>query len=521
MSPITQVLSSTPYRDVAFVAVAVVGLAVYYFFTHLKRKDMPPGPPPAPFVGNRHQLPKAKPWRKFAEWNAEYGPVVSIYLGKTPVIVLGTAQAAWDLLEKRSNIYSSRPRFIMSGEILSENRRGLMMPNNAEWRKWRKVLNTGFHNRAADTYKPIQSLESKRLMWDLLTQPEGFETHLQRYAASVVVSVTYGRRIESLDEWIVKENNAAMEYLTSVNIPGKYAVESFPILLKLPRWMQTFRKEAEERKQKDIELYTHLVNDVKAKMADGTCKPCLAKELVEAGEAKTGLDELALAYACSTPFGAGIETTAGTMLTMILALVHHPEVLRKAQEELDRVIGPDRMPTFEDHDSLPYVRATCNEALRWRPVAVLGGTPHAVTEDDYYEGMFIPAGSTVFANLDGIMRDPVMFPDPDNFLPERFLTTTDPRLKDFDLPFGFGRRICPGRHLASNSIFLLAARIMWGFDIAPVKGEPLPDTWDYTDGFNSKPKPFRCSITPRSEKVKTVIESEWEGAKEALEAWSW
>jgi cytochrome P450 len=99
----------------------------------------------------------------------------------------------------------------MSGEILSENRRGLMMPNNAEWRKWRKVLNTGFHNRAADTYKPIQGLESKRLMWDLLTKPEGFETHLQRYAASVVVSVTYGRRIESLDEWNVKENNAAMD----------------------------------------------------------------------------------------------------------------------------------------------------------------------------------------------------------------------------------------------------------------------------------------------------------------------
>jgi hypothetical protein len=83
--------------------------------------------------------------------------------------------------------------------------------------------------------------------------------------------------------------------------------------------MQTFRREAEERKAKDIELYTHLVDDVKAKMADGTCKPCLAKELVEAGEGKTGLDELALAYACSTPFGAGIETTAGTMLSMICA----------------------------------------------------------------------------------------------------------------------------------------------------------------------------------------------------------
>lgn len=74
--------------------------------------------------------------------------------------------------------------------------------------------------------------------------------------------------------------------------------------------MQTFRKEAEERKAKDIELYTHLTSDVKQKMSEGSCKECLAKELIEAGEDKTGLDELALAYACSTPFGAGIETVS-------------------------------------------------------------------------------------------------------------------------------------------------------------------------------------------------------------------
>ena len=80
-------------------------------------------------------------------------------------------------------------------------------------------------------------------------------------------------------------------------------------------------------------------------------------------------------------------------------MLHFPDVMKKVQAEVDSVIGPDRMPEYDDFDSLPYVHATVNESLRWRPVAVLGGTPHAVTADDYYEGMFIPKGSTIFANL--------------------------------------------------------------------------------------------------------------------------
>ncbi|KAG5735900.1 hypothetical protein E4T56_gene2538, partial [Termitomyces sp. T112] len=112
--------------------------------------------------------------------------------------VLGTAQAAWDLLEKRSEFYSSRPRFIVAGEILSDNKRGLMLPNNEFWRRWRKVLHTGFHARRADTYRDIQSLESKIMLYQILTDPEHYEQHLQRFAASVVSSVTYGRRVDSV-----------------------------------------------------------------------------------------------------------------------------------------------------------------------------------------------------------------------------------------------------------------------------------------------------------------------------------
>ena len=123
------------------------------------------------------------------------------------------------------------------------------------------------------------------------------------------------------------------------------------------------------------------------------------------------------------------------------------------------------------------------------------------------------------------MNDPEMFPNPDEFRPERFIETTNPRLIDFELHFGFGRRICPGMHLARNSIFINIARLMWAFDIQPAldaEGKPIiPDSTNYTDGFNSIPVSFQCRIVPRNEKVIETIKSEYDSAMARLGSWSW
>ncbi|KAF5379528.1 hypothetical protein D9615_006569 [Tricholomella constricta] len=360
------------------------------------RKSMPPGPLGIPWIGNRHELPPVKPWLKFAEWSRQYGPVVSIFLGSTSVIVLGTAQAAWDLLEKRSEFYSSRPRSIICGEILSDGKRGLLRPNDGKWRKWRKILHEGFHYRRAQTYQEIQSLESKVMMRDILQSPENYEKHFQRFAASVITSVTYGQRVDSVDEWIVKENmnesglsfpvvpptritrsNDAL-IVMSLSIPGKYLVESWPWLLKLPHRLQWFRGPADERRRRDVHFHLYLYDDVKARMKTGSIQDCLASQTIS-NETQSGMTKLELAYVISSPFGAGIETTTGTLVTFIL--------MKKAQAELDSVIGFDRMPDFGDKERLPYVNAVIKETLRWRPIAALGGVPHAVTADDEYNGM--------------------------------------------------------------------------------------------------------------------------------------
>jgi cytochrome P450 len=137
----------------------------------------------------------------------------------------------------------------------------------------------------------------------------------------------------------------------------------------------------------------------KTRYDNGTLPNCFAKQLWDQRE-KHNLTDQEVGSLSGGLFGAGSDTSSATMTTFILAMtVFGDTVIPKAHEELDRVVGRKRSPTWTDEENLPYIRAVVKEAFRWRPVAVLGGTPHANTEDDYYNGYFIPKGSTILGNL--------------------------------------------------------------------------------------------------------------------------
>ncbi|KAJ6560734.1 cytochrome P450 [Mycena sp. CBHHK59/15] len=515
----------SPLESYLYASLVAVAVLLCLGLTPKKAKNLPPGPAPTSWlVGNRNQVPRQKPWRWFQVLNEQYGPVVYLQMGRTPTVVIGTAQAAWEILEKKSPVTSSRPRFIMGQEIMSNNMRGLMSENGPFWKRWRRVLHGSFMQKASDTYKPIQSLESKQLMSELTKTPLKYREHLERYATSVAVVVTYGRRVHDIykDE-VVCLNRQTQDFLTSINIPGKYLVESVPALLYLPSFLTPWRTAALKQRARDIEYLTRLVQEVKAKMEKGRAAPSFCRQLIE-DRKKNDMTDLEIAYTCGTPFGAGVETTAGTLASFMLACAAFgPSFIPRAHKELDTVVGPDRMPTFADFDDLPFIRAIVNETLRWRPVAVLGGTPHSSTEDFVYQGMYIPKGSTIIANLWGIHLNPADFPDPHRFDPERFMTKRDYPGPWQHSSFGYGRRVCPGSHLGSNSIYINIARILWGFNLGKAlddKSQEIEvDTLAYTDGFNSVPLPFPISITPRSAGYLAIIERENEAAQEEMKAY--
>ncbi|KAF2251620.1 cytochrome P450 [Trematosphaeria pertusa] len=497
---------------------------------------MPPGPTPLPFVGNKLQLPKSRPWIQFQKWSKAYGPIYTIWIGRKPTVIVSDPVVAVDLMEKRSTKYSSRPRMVAMGEILWDGATVLVQPYGKEWTVRRKLLHQALTPKALRLYKPVQTAEASRLCYQLLQTPADWEKLLERFTSSIVFSVAYGHRIDSLNAEVIHQRFKLMHYSASLNVPGKYMVESFPILKHVPDALAPWKAEIKAHGREEAAANMALVDVVRSDIARAKTRgddipDSLCKLLLELREKEhIPLSERDFSFIPASLFGAGSDTTASTLCTAFLALTTHPETLHAAHEELDAIIGNSRTPTFDDESRLPYLRALVKEVLRWRPVAVLGGTPHASTEDDYYEGYYIPAGTTILGNSWAINLNEEYYPNPHHFNPARFLDTVLAEKAKSPTPesgkphpaksghssFGWGRRICPGADLAANSLFIALSKLLWAFDILPLKGVRY-DIFAYTEGFNIRPRKFECEIRVRSEAHREVLERELKEAEAVLE----
>ena len=223
---------------------------------------------------------------------------------------------------------------------------------------------------------------------------------------------------------------------------------------------------------------------------------------------------------------AGSETTSAALNVAIKYLAAFPEAQRAAHEEISHVIGNNRSPNFDDEPSLAYIRAMVKETLRIRPVTTMG-SPHYTSSDVTYKGFFIPKNTVVSLSQYAIHYDPMRWNEPEKYDPSRYLSYpltagayaagADAEGRDhFD--FGAGRRICPGMHLAENSLFITLAKIMWAFEIRPALSagneEEHVDVSDaaFEPGMNTLPKPYRVRFIPRNPSIEQTLREEWKKA---------
>lgn len=181
-------------------------------------------------------------------------------------------------------------------------------------------------------------------------------------------------------------------------------------------------------------------------------------------------------------------------------MVLNPEVQKRAQAEIDRVVGSDRLPDFGDRISMPYIEAVLRETMRFYPIAPLG-IPHAAVNDDVYEGYLIPKGITILGNIWAMTHDATKYPAPFEFKPERFFTSSGELNDDHVTPvWGWGRRICVGRYVADASLWSAITSMLAVFDFLKAMDEDGKDIdfeprW--TPGVASRPVNFPCRIIPR------------------------
>ncbi|KAK7793941.1 hypothetical protein R5R35_011867 [Gryllus longicercus] len=193
---------------------------------------------------------------------------------------------------------------------------------------------------------------------------------------------------------------------------------------------------------------------------------------------------------------AAPTTTSSTLTFAVRALLYHPEVQRRSQEELDRVVGRDRLPTLDDRFNLPYTEAIIRETLRYNTLLPLA-LPHLAAEDTTLGGYDIPKNTIVICNLHAVHHDKELWGDPQNFRPERFLDDHGKLKRDITLPFGTGKRLCPGETFSRQGMFVVLAALLQNFNLEPKDRSTLPPIDHAINGLSLTPNFMWVRMIPR------------------------
>ncbi|KAI0647953.1 cytochrome P450 [Trametes meyenii] len=459
---------------------------------------LPPSPPGHWLFGNAP--PAAYAHLHFARLAETYGPVFTLRYGSRRVCIITRHEAATDIMVKQSHHLADRPRMVAAGELLSDGMRVLTLGAGDRLKKYRTALHAVLQPQSAATYEYMQMQNARLFILDLLDNPSEFLNHAKRYAASVIMAITYGKTTPtSYSDPEVKQINRGIARLGIATRPGAYLVDAYPFFKYIPG----FASELKRFHGEELALFRGQLQGVRTRLAKNECPPCFATSILERQE-EFGLNDDELAYLAGAMFGAGSDTTAGVLPIMIMAAARHPELQAKVQAQLDAVVGRERLPTFSDQDRLPEVSAFVQEVYRWRPVTPMGFA-HRATKDVVWKGYIIPEGTEVWGCHWAIARDPEVYPDPEAFKPSRWLNEKG-KMKE-DLKFfnwGFGRRMCPGNHVAERSVFINTALTLWAFEISEDPTRPI-DTMAIRDGTLAHPLPFVVRFKPRIANLRERI----------------
>ena len=244
-------------------------------------KGLPPGPPTLPILGNLHLMPPSHAYHQFKKWAEEYGPIYSLIIGTQVMIVLNTDQAIKDLLDKRGNIYSSRPDMYVASTVASGGLRMLLMPYAETWRRARRLFHDLLNVKAAKSYVPYMDLESTSMMTAILdscttdAKNGGIRVfdHIRRYTMSLTTQVTYGFRTPTTDDPRLLALYESVEKWSELTGAGAAALlDAYPVLQSLPAFVRPLYRRARQCYERTMGLNMGLWLEAKEKVKKGEAK---------------------------------------------------------------------------------------------------------------------------------------------------------------------------------------------------------------------------------------------------------
>ncbi|CAL4888878.1 unnamed protein product [Urochloa decumbens] len=499
-------LSADSTGVLALIAAVIIPVILALMMTHLlssrrspPRRGLPPSPPGLPVIGHLHFLLRSSPaHRTFHELSSQLGPLIQIRLGSTRCVVVNSAAVAGELIHRHDAAISGRPVTALA-ELFSYGSAGFAFtPYGPRWRLLRRLcVSEVLAPRTVERLRPLRRAAMAPLLGALMAAAASGEAadltaELVRFSNAAIIRMVAG----DAPPGVADEAPDVVKAVTA--LLGAFNVEDYVPLCRgwdlqglrrkaagvhrrfdaLLEQMIRHKVEARERARRGGAIFEHEQDGAPATSERDKDLLDILLEKAEDEAAQVKLTRENIKAFITDVVTAGSDSSAATVEWMLAELINHPEAMRKVREEIDAAVGGDRIIGEADLPRLPYLQAAFKETLRLHPGAPIA---HRVSAAEVIAGGFtVPAGTAVFINVWAIGRDPAFWEDPPAFRPERFMpggaaagVGMEPRGgQHFQLmPFGGGRRGCPGVGLAMQSVPAVLAALVQCFDWAVVDGE--------------------------------------------------
>lgn len=480
-------------------------ILILYLSKPSRSHGFPPGPPTLPLIGNLHNL-GTKLHRHLDNLRSIYGPVYSIYLGRTPIVVINNITACREALLVQRDAFSGRPypgELPYGCQLVGKQGTNIGFGDvTSEWKLQRKIAEKALKDFFGRIIEDHVTTEVEKLLARLRSRvgkPLELGVEFDLAILNVICSLLFGVHYEPEDtefERIIYFNKCFTEGLK----PGQL-VDVFPWLARFPLpGLQKLRHAVAIRDDiLDTKYAEHKATFDENNIRDLTDAILKAKrEFVDAeNEQNTSLTEDHLKAILADSFIAGFKTTATNLRWVFVYLLNNPRVQARIDQELSPYSKP---PGLKDRPALQYLQATMAEVLRCAsPVPI--PIPHRVTADTNLCGYQIPKDTTVFLNLWGINHDPDWWEEPFEFKPERFfnaegLYEAPSTSRCSYIPFSAGRRVCLGESLSNAIQYLFVSSLLHEFIFEVPSGCAPPDTEEVATAV-LEPKPFQVILKRR------------------------
>ncbi|KAK3022572.1 hypothetical protein RJ639_032443 [Escallonia herrerae] len=453
-------------------------LLARHLFQKLRFK-LPPGPRPWPIVGNLYDIKPVR-FRCFSEWSQAYGPIISVWFGSTLNVIVSNSELAKEVLKENDQQLADRHRSRSAAKFSREGKDLIWADYGPHYVKVRKVCTLElFSPKRLEALRPIREDEVTAMVESVFkdcASPDNLGKSLlvKKYLGAVafnnITRLAFGKRFVN-SEGLMDEQGQEFKAIVSngLKLGASLAMaEHIPWL----RWLFPLEEEAFAKHGARRDRLTRAIMEehTLARQKSGGAKQHFVDALLTLQE-QYDLSEDTIIGLLWDMITAGMDTTAITVEWAMAELIKNPGVQEKAQEELDRVIGCERVLTESDFSNLPYLQSVAKEALRLHPPTPLM-LPHRANANVKVGGYDIPKGSNVHVNVWAVARDSAVWENPTEFRPERFLEVdVDMKGHDFRLlPFGAGRRVCPGAQLGINLVTSMLGHLLHHFSWAPPSG---------------------------------------------------